>query len=396
MAALICACGPDTVTVDPPLRCEPGPVFSAVVESCELTIDGDGGPVAVRMWTIAADDGSAWSDFALAPDGAIYVLGEDRSAAIVVARLGPDLQFEWSRRLVHDLSNLEPQAWPQLGPHALGFDGVDLISQVGSTAHLLTHVDASGSCGAPTSLEFGGKSHARARTLLREDGRLVLAATASEPSDWSQAFVQHRSLAGELVTEVEIGEWQLDVSDVELFTGGPARYHASYGGYAPVGYWSSYLAVALLDESLSVTGGAGLGFTHQGYHNDARGRLYIASRDQWDSDSELPDSPPITIEVRRLANEDQAMGETIALEVPQPECGFTRLSVRDESLLVLSCSAPERVALLGYQGSGPPSWTLSLSCPDDLRVTRFEFDQDGRLWVGLRSHDRGLLLAAEL
>lgn len=389
---LFCACGSDTITIEPIVTCEPGPVFSTSVVECELTSEGEGGPKAVRLWVLEANDGMFRANVLLAPDGRVHLLGESqtRDAVIVAqfgAQFGADLSFEWSRRLVH-AEQPDGQLRAEVSAAATSSDGLDVATRLLTAA--LTHIDADGTCSSPTPLEFGGDPHAYPRSILREDDRLILTGDIGQYGS-SRGFVQRRELDGELVSEVEVLDSLFeDVGGVRVQPGTTARYLVTYSGYSPYGIWSNYDAARSFDDSLTSIDNYPRGPYELGFLRDAQGRLYTWSREPWD-----PIvggwQPPSTLYVRRMATLEQPAGDTIELSIPQPMCGDPKLVLFDESRQVVLCSPWESPSmLLGFEGSGPPSWTSTLSCPGtaELSLLHGQFLPDGRLWI--YAHEGGL------
>jgi hypothetical protein len=372
---ILLGCGSDEV--EPPLRCEPGPVFVVSTEACVLTVEGSGAPTAALRIDIEADDGTPWTDFVPASDGGLFLFS-DQASALVVARLGPDLEFMWSRRLSHDADGAA------LGPFAASDTGIDVVSSLTSSSEAtpwrrqswLTHIDSAGICSNSTALEFGGDTQANAVSLVRDEDRIVLAGL-SIVDDSMRTFVQQRTPTGSLVAETELlVDWGY-IDDVELHTGGSERYLANYRAFAPQGVWSDYYGIQWLDEALTVTASGGGGLTQLDYQNDASGRLYKLTRDAFGPEEPVPE--PTTITVTPLASADAPASNSLQLSIP-PDCELARVRVRDEALQVLSCRDPP---LRGYSGSGDPTWTASLECAG-LEVGgfgRLHFDAKGRLWL---------------
>jgi hypothetical protein len=64
-------------------------------------------------------------------------------------------------------------------------------------------------------------------------------------------------------------------------------------------------------------------------------------------------------------------------------CARGWLVLFDESLLVLACKTFDSPPLLlGYDGSGPPTWTAALDClGSDATLLSGTFTRDRRLWM---------------
>lgn len=383
---LVSACGSDTVEL---LTCDPGPVFRSTTESCELVIDGNGGPKAVVLWKIEAEDETSWRAYEPASDGGVYVFADDGPAAIV-ARLGPSGEFEWSRALVHDAGVPDDATTAGISASAVGPDGLDVVVQRHRSERdyrmqddaMLVHLQETGECGSPVPLAFGGEPYGHVGNLVREPDRLVLTGMHIA-SGHSRGFVQRRSLVGELLGEAEIEDpYYDDVDSARVQVGGPERYVVSYSGYAPVGLYSHYSSGQLFDESLT-----SVDWARGTYTSDAFGRLYTVSSnatpgDPWQQPPEEP-QPPTLYRVTRSQPPVAPAGETLELEVPQPQCGWASIALFDESLQVLQCNPPDSPPLLlGYDGSGPPDWTAIIDCPGaDLSWAPARFTEDRRLWM---------------
>jgi hypothetical protein len=399
-AVLASACGPDEI--EPLLTCEPGPVFQATITSCELVVDGNGGPGAALLWTIEAEDETAWRSYELASDGGVFVFADDELTAIV-ARLGPSGEFRWSRSLVVDAGVPDGAATAEIEASAAGSAGLDVVVQRRSDdykrpydAATLVHLSETGECGNPVALAFGGVSHGNVENMVREPDRLVLTGSHTE-TGYSRSFVQRRSLAGELIVETEIDEpYYDDVEYPSVQVGGPERYVVSYSGYAPVGISGSYSSAQLFDESLTSIDRSG-----GNYVSDAFGRLYTTSSNATEGDRlttpPTEPQPPTIYSVTRSQTPVAPAGETLELEVPQPQCGWPKLAVFDESLLVLKCYRPDSpTLLLAYDGSGPPDSTATLACADaDLALGPVRFSEDRRLWMGVRPAAAKYLVSVE-
>jgi hypothetical protein len=398
-ALLSSACASEKI--EPPLTSDVGPVFAATIECCELAIvngdgdgngDGNGGPKAAFLWTIEAEDDTPPRSYELASDGGLYVFADDGLTAIV-ARLGPSGELEWSRSLAFDTGVPADAATAAIQASAVGPDGLDVVVQRRSESYkkpydaaALVHLQRDGhgdvECRWRATLAFGGEPNGHVGNMVREPDRLVLTGTHTE-SGHARSFVQRRSLDGELVVETEIDDrYYDDVDTPRIQVGGPERYVVRYSGYSPVGLYSNYASGQLFDESLTSIDRSGGTYT-----SDAFGRLYIVSSnatpgDQWAQPPEEP-QPPTLYSVTRSRTPDAPAGETIELEVPQPQCGWPSFTLFDESLLVLRCNPHDSPPqLLGYDGSGPPDWTATIGCADaNLSWGTFEFTEDRRLWV---------------
>ncbi|HVH97650.1 MAG TPA: hypothetical protein VM869_03030, partial [Enhygromyxa sp.] len=359
---LVIGCGSDTVVVDPPLRCEPGAELEVSVAACELAIEGVGGPTGARVVTIASEIEPAWRSFTLADDGGLYLFANDEGAAIV-ARLDPSFAFAWSRAITHEPKVPDDQAWAEIRASAAGPEGVHVVAQRLSQpgflrehdAAALLHVRDDGECGDSIALAFGGEDHGVVGNLVREPNRLVVAGAHLESGHW-RSFVQQRSLDGHLTAEAEILDgYHDDVGSPWVRLGGSAHYLVSYSGYAPHGYYGRYSAGQVLDPSLRSIEHT----SSSRYTADAFGRLYTTSTNAVPEHHDEAPPPPTIYHVTPTSTSDSPSGETIELEIPQPQCGASlTVALFDESLLVLQCNPPDSPSLLlGYEGSGPPTWT---------------------------------------
>jgi hypothetical protein len=401
-AVLASACGSDGV--EPLLTCGPGPVFQSTIESCELVVDGNGGPTAARLRTIEAENQTLSHSYELTSDGGVYVFAHD-GLTTAVARLGPSGELSWSRSLVLGAAVPDDAASAQIEASATGPEGLDVVVQRRSefgeptqyAATTLIHLENTGECGSPVVLAFGGEYQGNVGNLVREQDRLVL--TGIQTASWdTRGFVQRRSLAGELVVETEIEESDYNhVLSTSIQVGGPERYVVHYSGTASNGISGFYSGGQLFDESLT-----SVGPSMGKYTSDAFGRLYTSSNNATAGDplTEPPEEPqpPTLYRVTRSQTPDASAGETLELEVPQPQCGWPSLTLFDESLLVLICSPPDSpTLLLGYDGSGPPSWTANVACPDaDVSWSTARFTEDRRLWLSATPGDDKHILSIEL
>jgi hypothetical protein len=334
---LASACGPDGS--EPLLTCDVGPVFRSTANSCELVIDGNGGPNAALLWTIEAEDETGWYSFELASDGGVYVFGDG-----VLARFGPSREFEWSRSFVLHATDDDDSGPAEIQAGAVGPDGLDIAVMRGLTA--LIHLRDGGECVSVSTLAFGGEHDCNVEDMVREPDRLVLTGTHTE-SGYSRGFVQQRSFAGELIREAEIDDnYYEDVDYPRVLVGGPERYVVSYSGYAPQGIYSSYSSGQLFDESLT-----SVGPSRGKYSSDAFGTLYTVSDNSTAGDEfqQPPEEaqPPTLYRVTRSQTPDAPAGETIELEVPQPQCGWPHVALFDESLSVVTCSPPGSPRIAG-------------------------------------------------
>lgn len=383
--ALLLGCGSDVVE---PLRCSTGPLLTTTSEPCQLTVEGSDGPTSARLIWLHASDDLYWADVSPASDAGLYLLAEAEGPELVVVRLGPALEHEWSLALAHEAESAG------FGPFTVGPAGFDLVSRAtraGDSTSWLTHVDDAGRCSDSTQLVLGGDTAPNVQSLVRDGERLVVGGIAYP----DRAFVQSRSASDAVVAETELlVEWGY-IQAFSLYRGGPKRYLAHYQAYAPQGFWSNYFGNVWLDEALTspspVTGGDA-GFDLLSYQSDADGRLYSVVRDAWDFES--PDTPPPTsLSVTRQASETSPSGEPRELMVPQPDCGSLSVRVRDEALQVVHCNADE--SLLGYASAGAPTWTATLACPSAaaLQLGRMHFDAAGRSWsLGSVEGERVLVL----
>jgi hypothetical protein len=385
-AVLVSACGSDEL--EPLLTCEAGPVFQSTITSCELVVDGDGGPKSALLWTIEAEDEIRWSRYELASDGGVFVFADDDLTAIV-ARLGPSGELQWSRSLVVDAGVPDDAATAEIEASAVGPAGIDVVVQRRSDDYerpydstTLVHLSETGECGNPVTLAFGGELHGKVGNMVREPDRLVLTGSHTETGH-SRGFVQRRSLTGELIVETEIDDaYYDDVNYPWVQVGGPERYVVEYSGYAPVGISGSYTSGQLFDESLiSIDRSGGK------YIGDAFGRLYTTSSNATEGDPlttpPTDPQPPTIYSVRRSRTPIASAGELLELEVPQPQCGWPGVVVFDESLLVLICNPPDSPPLLlTYDGSGPPNSTTTLDCAyANVASAHARFSEDRRLWM---------------
>jgi hypothetical protein len=394
------ACG--SSGVEPLLTCEAGPVFQSTVESCELVVDGTGGAKSALQWTIEIEDQIPWRSYELASDGGVFVFAYDQLTAIV-ARLGPSGELRWSRSLAFDVGVPDDPASAQIEASATGPEGLHVVAQRRFNpgpqkqydASTLIHLSETGLCGSPVALAFGGQYQGAVGNMVREPDRLVLTGSHSE-TGLSRGFVQRRLLAGELVREVEIDDEHDDVKTPYVQVGGPEHYVVGYSGYAPSGIPGSYSSGQLFDESLTSIDQSG-----GKYISDAFGRLYT-----WSSNATAGDPlttppteplPPTLYRVTRSQTPVAPAGETLEIEVPQPLCGWAKLAVFDESLLVLKCSAPDSLSLLlTYDGSGPSDSATTLGCADaDVALGPFGFDEDRRLWMSVGPADDNHIISVE-
>ncbi len=398
---LASGCGSDQVE---PLTCEPGPVVHTTIAECELVIDGNGGPEAARLWTIEVEDHDLSGSFELTGDGGVYVFADDRRTAIV-ARLGPSGEVEWARSLAFADSTPDDAASTAIEASAVGPERLSVAVQrrswAGREKHYdgvsLIHLSDTGECRDPVSLAFGQQLHGDIGNMVREENHLVLTGTHNA-SGHARSFVQRRSLAGDLLVEREIDDsYNDDVDFPVVRVGGPEHYVVSYSGYSPNGISSWYSSGQLLDASLTSVGRSG-----GNYVGDAFGRLYGYSSNATEGDRltnpPTEPQPPTIYYVTRSSTPDAPAGEKLELEVPQPGCGWPKLALFDETLLVLSCNPPDSPPLLlGYDGAGPPDWTATVSClgaDPDLDIARF--DQARRLWVRADSDVDEHILTVEL
>lgn len=391
----------------PPPECESGPEIVATVESCELMLEGSGGPTAARMWTFTIDDDSKWTRFAHAGDGGFYLFGDEMRSegnlVVLVARFGPDFELEWSRRIVHG-------GWESgipLSATLRGFSvddlGIALSTELDTNPSFgpnpdswwLTQIGEQGDCAESFSLAFGGSSHCYVGSVQRDPDGLVLAGIAyasTEPT--IRGYVQRRTLAGEVLAEIEL----------------PAKYgvtHArghAHGIHTLVEYhefslftdWNTIYRAGVYDSSLALVGSHTLpeGPHNLGVRGDAFGQLYSSAAAEW-----LGLRQPTRLELTPLESDDAPAGEAVELLISQPQCGDVSLALFDGTLAAVRCSAAELGATLtGYVGSGEPAWTATLACPNAAEL-RFEersgsFGEDGRLWWSART-DRRVLIELE-
>jgi hypothetical protein len=385
------ACGSDAT--DAPFGCEPTPEFTATADTCEFAVEGNGGPTTIRRWTI--EDDTYWDRFALAPDGSIYLFSPDGlGLESRVARLGPDFEFEWSRRLFwanEEADDVEAR----LHRYAVAHDGIHVVGELRtysprSTLSWLLPIGREGTCADPFLLAFGGDVQTSVDSLLRESDSLVLSGITQE----QRGFIQRMDLSGRVLDEAEIVDSHpYELQWVETVPHGSDEYLVSHGGLAPVGISGSYWVVEIFDASFD---DATL-FSHQGgYQPDALGRLHDvepvreSEANSWDE----PPPPVVALELTRLATKDEPAGETRILAIPQPQCGFPWVTIFDESRAIVACSE-SKTTILGYEGSGEPSWTLELACSGPWYTAQYVFRPDGRLWWLARADERTTLNVAE-
>ncbi|NJK31827.1 MAG: hypothetical protein HC927_05065 [Deltaproteobacteria bacterium] len=385
---LASACGSETVSSEPPvaaespLTCEPGPEITGIVEACGFTSEGSGAPMAAKLWTFASDDGSSWQRFSHASDGSVYLFSSSAtSIPMQVARLGPNLEPEWSRRFVPlDESRELPEF--QLVLDAVGDDAVNVVISLAEDASVeptwVHTIGSDGNCADAFEVAFAGVSPARTTAVLRESDSLVLAGIIAG----TRGFIQRRDLAGGLLEEAElVPPPDSEVSTVKVFRGLDG-YLVNYGITFDGGYGDPEARYfdASFDELAS--------FGSQpswGYFQDAFGQLYAVARDE---PAPLLDFDPVdTLELTPLAVEGEAPSGRV-LSIPQPQCGNPKLAVFDDNLAIVRCNrigegnvVEDTNTILGYIGSGEPSWTMEIGCfgvPADVVPV---FRQDSRLWL---------------
>lgn len=381
----ISACGDDTVVPPPALACEPGPTATTQTELCTVTIvegAGAGGPAAVRVRRFGGEPGVTWWSPHISAGGELHLFGTDDDGAVVVAHLGLDEgDSDWSWRF---LSGEGAKISP--GPRSVVAGRVDLAIEVSFATDWLTNID-DGVCGEPSELRHADAlGDANDVTSLARDGDtlVVLATSYEEPG---VAYAQRRSLTGELLAEVELEDpwwpWILP-EHTSARVSQPGRVLVSYSGEEPNSdVMSLYAAELVLDESLSVVSTDRRQVDRLHYARDLAGWWHH----WWEpvQQDPLPPIPP-TVVVDRVASLADGPSDPLELALPEQGCSWPRVVVRDESLIIVTCEPDledTQLSILGYVGSGEPSWTATITCPEivGLRMRGGTFIDAEHVWL---------------